>query len=89
MTRDAEQLGSCIFFIFPDAGKPRAAAPQDGRSNGNSLDIINSCRARIKPSPRRKWRFIAGHSAFPLDAFDQGRFLSANIGPCSAMQNRH
>ena len=80
VTGDAEQLRAGIVGTA-EARKPLRAAAQDGRHNGDRLHVVHRRRATIEACVGREWRLQAWLALLAFEAFEQRRFLAADIGP--------
>ena len=81
---DAEQLRAGIVRTAK-AREPFGAAAQDGRRNRNGFHIVHGRRAAIKPGIGREWRLHTRLALLAFKAFEQGRFLAADIGAGTVM----
>src|SRR5665213_4316262 len=79
MAGNAEDLGALVLRPA-DAGEPGAAAAQDGRHDGDGLDVVDRGRQAVEPDCRRKRRLQARHALLALETLQQRRFLAADIG---------
>ncbi len=59
--------------------KPACAAPHDRRRDGNRLDIVNGRWCAIKSGIGREWWLQPWLALLTFKAFQESRFLSANI----------
>ncbi len=82
---DAEDLGALVLGPA-DAGEPGRAAAQDGRHDGDALDVVDRGRAAIEPDGGRERRLQARLALLALEAFEQRGFLAADIGAGAAME---
>ena len=78
MARDAKEFGAGIAFA-PQPRKPACATAANRWRHGDAFNIIDRCWAPIQPDIRRKWRLQARHALFTFKAFNERRFLAANI----------
>ena len=85
MAGDAEDLGAGVARPA-DAGEPRRAALQDRGRGRDRLDIVDGRRTAIKPDSRRKGRLQPRHALLAFEAFEERRFLAANVGAGAAVQ---
>src|SRR5262249_4759953 len=84
MSRDAEQLCASV-VCTANTRKPRCAAAQDVRRNRNRFHVVYSGRASVKTNIRRERRLQARLPLLAFQAFQQRRFLSANVGTGAVM----
>src|SRR5690606_36615891 len=82
---DAEQLGAGVLRPAK-RGPPVDAAPQDGRRNGNGLDIVDRGRTAVEAARRREGRLEARLALLAFETFEQRRLFAADIGAGAAMQ---
>jgi hypothetical protein len=64
----------------PETGIKIGAAIKDRRHRDKGQHIIDDGWLREEPLMRRQGRFRAHDAAFAFQAFEEGRFLAANIG---------
>ena len=76
---DLEQLGAGIVG-HAERGKPRAAAAQDVRHDGDALDIVDRRRRTVEPDVGRERRLQARHALLAFEALDERRLLAADVG---------
>src|SRR6185437_5038044 len=88
MTRDAEDLGPLVLGTA-DAGKPGSTAAQNGRNDGNGLDIVDRGGTTVEPDRRREGRLEARLSLFAFEALEQRRLLAADRGRNHSRTRRH
>ena len=84
---DAEQLGAGVVRAA-DAGEPRRAAAQDGRRDGDRFDVVDRRRAAIEADIGRERRLQARLALLAFEAFEQRRFLAADIGAGAVVDDR-
>ena len=77
---NVEKLGAGVVG-FAQAGEPFGAAAQDRRGNSDGFDVVDRRRAAIEADVGGEWWFQARLAFFALQAFDQGRFLAADVSP--------
>ena len=85
MAGDAEHFLPRV-VLPPEAGEPRRAAAQDRRRHRDAFDVVHRGRAAVQPDAGRERRLHPRHALLALEAFDQRRFLAADIGAGAAMQ---
>ena len=74
-----------VLFGRPNAGEPGRAPAQDGRRNGDRLDVVHRRRAAVEAGARRERRLQPRHALLALEALEQRRLLAADIGAGAAM----
>ncbi len=85
VARDAENFGARV--VGPaEPGEPVRAAAQDGRYDGNRLDIIDGRGTAIDTDIGGKRGLQPGLTLLALEAFQKRGFLAADIG-AGAMVN--
>ena len=82
MAGHAEELGARIVRTAK-ARKPLGPAAQDRWRDSNRFDIVHRGRAAIETGIGREWRLQARLAFLAFEAFQKGRFLAADIGPCA------
>jgi hypothetical protein len=70
---------------YADRFEPLDAALDDLLHTGDRLDVVDYGRLAEGPFDRGKRRLDARPGAFALEAFDQPRFLAADIGAGAAV----
>ena len=80
------QLGAGV--VRPaDAGEPGRAAAQDVGHLGDGLDIVDGGRAAVEAHIGRERRLQPRLALLALEAFQQRRFLAADIGAGAVMHD--
>ena len=81
---NAEQLGAGIVRTT-ETGKPTRAATKNGWNHRNRFDIVHRRRTAIQTRIGREWWLQAWLAFLALKAFQQGRFLAADISASAVM----
>src|SRR6185312_8684060 len=68
-----------------DAREPTGAAAQDGRRDGDALDIVHGRRAAPHAGVRRERRLQARLTFLAFEAFEQRGFFAADISARTVM----
>jgi hypothetical protein len=70
----------CRCCSAAEARRTSRAAAQDGRRDGDRLDVVHRGRAAVEAHIGRERRLQARHALLALEAFQQRGFLAADIG---------
>ena len=87
MAADLEQLGAKVVRAA-DTGEPCRTATQDGRCDGNRLNVVDGGRVAIQADAGGERRLEARLALLALQAFDHRGFFAADIGAGAAV-NEH
>src|SRR5262249_49857945 len=63
-----------------DASEPGGAAAQDGRGDGDTLDIVDGGGRAVEAGVGGEWRLQARLALLALQALQQRRLLAADVG---------
>jgi len=84
VTGDTEQLGTGV-TLTAEGGEPAGPATDDGRDNGDGLDIGDGARATEKTDGSGERGLETGLASLTLNGLDQGSLLAANVGTHTAV----
>src|SRR5687768_14920799 len=84
---DLEELGALV-LLAAERLEPARPAPEDGRHDGDRLDVVDRRRAAVEAGPRREGRLEARHALLALEAFEHRRLFAADIGAGAAVDEQ-
>ncbi len=86
VTGDREKLGAGIVRTA-EARIPGRTATQDGRGNGDRLDVVDRGRATIETHVGRERRLQARLALLAFKAFEKCCFFAADVSACAVMDD--
>jgi hypothetical protein len=84
VARDGKELGALV-ALATKAGKPAAAAAEDGGGDGDGLDVGDGRRASEETDGSGERRLQAGLSGLAFERLDERRLLAADVGAHAAV----
>jgi hypothetical protein len=84
VTTNTEELGTLV-LVATESGEPRGTTSHDCRNNRDSLYICDGSRATVESSISWEGRLQSGSTGLALEAFNQSRFFTANIGSSTTL----
>lgn len=79
MARDTEELGTGI-SLTAELVEPVGSTTDDGRCDGNGLDVGDSAGAAEETDSGREWRLQTWLSGLAFEGLDEGGLLTTDIG---------
>ena len=82
---DGEQLGAAVVLVT-ERGEPVGTTTEDGGTDGDGLDVGDGGGAAEDADAGGERRLETGLALSALEALDEGRLLSADVGARSAVE---